>query len=186
MLMPAMCHQLGIFLDYKKVVLVFHYCFDIQSLLWRTGLTVGDGSHLVQYLYQIWCCAWMFPFNILSLMFWRRVPNLGAPFLKLPIFPLVVHYCETHCIDLQKLVCHETWENCFILLFCLLPTSTHAVSYSTGQSSASWFRINLKKSGNGLETMVFTICHSSWKRTVKHHGPKENKIKPLLVERQWE
>lgn len=129
MLMPAMCHQLGIFLDYEKVVLVFHYCFDIQSLLWRTGLTVGDGSHLVQYLYQIWSCAWMFPFNILSLMFWRRVPNLGAPFLKLSIFPLVVHYCETHCIDLQKLVCHETWENCFILLFCLLPTSTHTVSY---------------------------------------------------------
>lgn len=48
----------------QKVVLVFHYCFDIQNLLLRTDLTVGGISVLAKYLYQIWFCALMFPFNI--------------------------------------------------------------------------------------------------------------------------
>lgn len=48
----------------QKVVLLFHYCFDIRSLLLRIDLTVGGISVLAKYLYQIWFCALMFLFNI--------------------------------------------------------------------------------------------------------------------------
>lgn len=52
------------FARFQKVVVVFQYCFDIQSLLLRTDLTAGGISLLAKYLYQIWFCAWVFPSNI--------------------------------------------------------------------------------------------------------------------------
>jgi len=77
--------------------------------------------------------------------------------------------------------------NYFILLFCLLPTSTGTVQYSTGQSPASWFWINLKKSGEVLRNQgVHHLPQQLKVRTVKHHDLKENKIKPLLEEGWWE